>query len=256
MMVPTMLFKSVRSSSHEQSVPICMNKPVNNTVEAGHLNHVQACQQAKTSCEFLRVYCMCTSKSIPPSFYRLPRVGRPKFRRSRTIFNSEQLDILEQHFAKYKYPDIKRRRAIAEEVGLPEERVQVWFQNRRAKNKRQTDQDVKLQELVDQAISTNAGNEQRFQSNSDNGNYKGVFTWRRTSFLGRANPTKRAGFHLAFTWEKPALLPEKPALLPGLARLAESPGLTTFIVPRNPESDICVQVFILYHTHKQTELVR
>ena len=38
---------------------------------------------------------------------------------------------------------------------------------------------------------------------------------------------------------------EKPALLPGLARLVESPGLTTFIFRRNPESDICVQVFIL-----------
>ena len=44
--------------------------------------------------------------------------------------------------------------------------------------------------------------------------------------------------HLPFTWEK-------PAPLPGLARLAESPGLTTFIFRRNRESDICVQVFIL-----------
>ena len=43
-MVPTTLFKSVRSSSHEQSVPTCMNKPVNNTVQAGLLNHVQAGQ--------------------------------------------------------------------------------------------------------------------------------------------------------------------------------------------------------------------
>ena len=43
---------------------------------------------------------------------------------------------------------------------------------------------------------------------------------------------------------------------PGLARLAESPGLTTFIFPQNPESDFCVQVFILYPTHKQTELVK
>ena len=75
--------------------------------------------------------------------------------------------------------------------------------------------------------------------------FKGVFTWRRASPLGRASPTKRTGFHLAFTWEK-------PALLPGLARLAESPGLTTFVSPRNPESDIC----ILYPTHKQTELVK
>ena len=54
-MVPTTLFKSVGSSSHEQSVPTCTNKPVNNHVQAGH---VQACQQAKTSCAFLRVYCV------------------------------------------------------------------------------------------------------------------------------------------------------------------------------------------------------
>ena len=52
MMVPTTLFKSVRSSSHEQSVPTCMTKPVNNhvqavqlnLVQAGQLNHVQADQ--------------------------------------------------------------------------------------------------------------------------------------------------------------------------------------------------------------------
>ena len=60
----------------------------------------------------------------------------------------------------------------------------------------------------------------------------------------------RAAFHLVFTCM------EKLALLPGLACLAESLGLTTFIFPRNPESDICVQVFILYPTHKQTELVK
>ena len=59
----TTLFKSVRSSSHEQSVPTCMDKPVNshlqagqlNRVKAGQLNHVQARRQAKTSCAFLRV---------------------------------------------------------------------------------------------------------------------------------------------------------------------------------------------------------
>ena len=32
-----------------------------------------------------------------------------------------------------------------------------------------------------------------------------MFTWRRASPLGKASPTKRVGFHLAFTWEKPAL---------------------------------------------------
>ena len=56
---------------------------------------------------------------------------------------------------------------------------------------------------------------------------KGVFTWRRASPLGRASPTKRAGFHLAFTWEK-------QALLPGLARLAESPLANYIYFPKNP----------------------
>ena len=60
--------------------------------------------------------------------------------------------------------------------------------------------------------------------------------WRRANPLGRASPGKMAGFHLAFTWEK-------PARVGGLARLAESPGLTTFIFPRNPESDICGYVY-------------
>ena len=41
---------------------------------------------------------------------------------------------------------------------------------------------------------------------------------------------------------------EKPALLPRLARLAESLGLTTFISPRNPESDI----FIFDKTNPKT----
>ena len=32
-----------------------MNRPDNNTVQAGQLNHVQACQQAKSSIAFVRV---------------------------------------------------------------------------------------------------------------------------------------------------------------------------------------------------------
>ena len=34
---------------------------------------------------------------------------------------------------------------------------------------------------------------------------KRVFIWRRATPLGRASLSKRAGFHLAFTWEKPTL---------------------------------------------------
>ena len=93
-------------------------------------------------------------KKVLMQLYNFTTLGRPKFRRSRTIFSPEQLEILEEQFTKYKYPDVKHRHLIAEEVGLSDERVQVWFQNRRAKNKRQTDQQVKLQKLVSEAIST------------------------------------------------------------------------------------------------------
>lgn len=47
---------------------------------------------------------------------------------------------------------MKYRKKISEEIGLPEERIQIWFQNRRAKDKRQMEQQVKLQKLVDEAI--------------------------------------------------------------------------------------------------------
>ena len=44
-----------------------------------------------------------------------------------------------------------------------------------------------------------------------------VFIWRTGSPLGRDSPNERAGFYLAFTWERLVFL-----LV--LARLAESPG--------------------------------
>ncbi|XP_048583914.1 homeobox protein otx5-A isoform X2 [Nematostella vectensis] len=59
-----------------------------------------------------------------------------KRRRCRTVFSTEQLAILEEGFQKQHFPDNKLRQAIATRAGLPEDRVQVWFQNRRAKEKR------------------------------------------------------------------------------------------------------------------------
>ena len=62
--------------------------------------------------------------------------SKNRARRARTNFNNEALSYLEEIFKTNQYPDINEREKLANIIDTTEARVQVWFQNKRSRNRK------------------------------------------------------------------------------------------------------------------------
>jgi len=73
----------------------------------------------------------------------------PEDKRPRTAFNSEQLNKLRAEFQANRYLTEERRRLLSRELGLNENQIKIWFQNKRAKLKKATGDKGDLAKMLD-----------------------------------------------------------------------------------------------------------
>lgn len=64
-----------------------------------------------------------------------PQDGR-FIRRNRTTFTKAQIEILMMAFEQNHYPEAQYREILAKQTNLDPPRIQVWFQNQRAKDRK------------------------------------------------------------------------------------------------------------------------
>ncbi len=119
--------------------------------------------QTSNESKFSRIFVLTCSQRLD-SYYLLKDLEKLlqsnpplRLRRQRTNFNETAIQILDQHFSQNPYPDINEREAIAHELNTSEDRVQVWFQNKRARYRKKIQKEnIKVEKIPILNSDTNA----------------------------------------------------------------------------------------------------
>ncbi|CDQ65666.1 homeobox protein engrailed-2b-like [Oncorhynchus mykiss] len=89
-------------------------------------------------------------------------------KRPRTAFTAEQLQRLKTEFQTSRYLTEQRRQSLAQELGLNESQIKIWFQNKRAKIKKATGNKNSLAlHLMAQGLYNHATSSKDEKSDSD-----------------------------------------------------------------------------------------
>lgn len=72
-------------------------------------------------------------------------------RRCRTAFTGHQVSRLKAEFQRSEYLSESGRRQLAQELGLTEAQVKIWFQNARAKTRKKTGRQSPLAQKLAEA---------------------------------------------------------------------------------------------------------
>ena len=69
-------------------------------------------------------------------------------KRPRTAFSSDQLSRLKHEFDTNRYLTEERRRQLSQDLGLNENQIKIWFQNKRAKLKKSSGAKGELAQML------------------------------------------------------------------------------------------------------------